>query len=123
MIDLKPYLDSATKADEEVQAIIGEMDAVFNDGTEEGKQKALDIKPGLDAAKEKAKKANELYVSMRDASLTDDKTAANFVAVSGNPVNTESAAGKQMNREDFAALNAADRMKFIKDGGKVVDPE
>lgn len=123
MIDLKPYLDSATKADEKVQSIIGEMDAAFNDGTDEGKLKALELKPTLDEAKEKAKQANELYVSIRDASLTGDNAASNFVAAQGTPVNPESAAGKQMDRKAFTALNASARMKFIQDGGKVVDPE
>lgn len=119
-IDLKPYFDGAQKADEEVQRILNDMNAAFNDGTEEGKAKALELRPSLDAAREKAKEANEIYLSVRSASAMSDGAAKQFV-----PVETDPASGapeaKEMVREEFLALDSAARMKFIKGGGKVVD--
>ena len=121
-IDLKPYFDSAQAADEEVQRIMNQMNAAFEKGTEEGKQEALDLRPALDEAKTKAADANTLYISMRDAASASSAAAKQFV-----PVNDQAAqnpgAGKSLTRDVFTALDAAARMKFIKDGGTLVDPE
>jgi hypothetical protein len=65
MQNLKPYYDAALSADAEVKRILAEMDAAFNSATEEGKQKALEMRPALDAAKAKAEESNKLYISMR----------------------------------------------------------
>jgi hypothetical protein len=123
MIDLKPYFDSAQKADEEVQKIMTDMDSAFNEGTDEGKLKALEMKPKLDEAKKKALDANALYLSMRDGAAANSDAAKEFIPASGNQVLPDAAAGKQLDRKEFAALDAAARMKFIQDGGIVVDPE
>lgn len=121
-IDLKPYFDSAQAADEEVQRIMNEMQAAFEQGTEDGKQAALDLRPSLDEAKTKASDANALYISMRDAAATSSSAAKQFVPVN-DTAELSPAAGKMLSREAFIALDAAGRMKFIKDGGTVVDPE
>ncbi len=121
-IDLKPYFDAARMADDEVQRIMNEMNAAFEEGTEESKQKALDLRPVLDEAKRKAEDANQLYLSMRDAASVSDGVAKNFVPVSDG-VNLPASQAREMQRQDFLALDAAARMKFIKDGGKVVDEE
>ena len=44
-VNLKPYYDSAIAADAEVQRILNDMDAAFNEGTDEGKTKALELRP------------------------------------------------------------------------------
>jgi hypothetical protein len=119
-IDLKPYFDSARSADDEVQRVMAEMNAAFGEGTPEGKQKALDQRPALDAAKQAAEAANALYVSMRDASSVSSGVARNFVPVQGTEVGG-AALPSEMKRGDFLALQADERMKFIKGGGKVVD--
>lgn len=121
-IDLKPYFDAAQKADEDVQRIMNEMNAAFEEGTDEGKQKALDLRLSLDEAKTKASNANALYVSMRDAAATSSAAAKQFVPVS-DQAEQSPAAGKSLTRDAFAALDAAERMKFVLDGGTVVDPE
>lgn len=123
-VDLKPYFDAARTADDEVQRIMADMNAAFTEGTDEGKQRALDLRPALDAAKAKAQEANDLYISMRNASAQSGTAAREFVPVS-NPDNLSGGnqPQREMARNSFLALSAAEQMKFVKDGGSVVDPE
>lgn len=124
MPNLKTYYDAALAADAEVKRILNEMDAAFNDGTEEGKEKALKLRPALDEAKAKAEQANQLYASMRDASLVNDKMGALFT-LPPDLANTDQAdssqSAKVINRAGLQALDPAARMAFIKAGGKVVE--
>lgn len=122
-VDLKPMLDDARKASDEVQTILNQMTTAFNEGTEEGKAKALELRPKLDEAQKKAKDANDLYVSARNASNVSDSAAKNFVPVPDNPAGGASDSKSEMKREEFSALDAAARMKFVHDGGTVIDPE
>lgn len=121
MFDLKPYFDSAQKANDEVQRIMGDMNAAFSKGTEEGKAEALALKPQLDAAQKAAKAANELYLSMRDAASTSE-AASKFVPVPAaeNP-STPATAANTMNRADFVKMSTDERAKFMRDGGTLVD--
>jgi hypothetical protein len=123
-MNLKPYYDAALKADEEKKRILAEMDAAFNDGTPEGKQKALDLRPQLEKAQNEAKQANELYASMRDASLKDDSMASLFTLPPDPALNaTQDASGspKVINRAGLRALAPSARMEFFKSGGRVTD--
>jgi hypothetical protein len=118
MPKLKELYDAAKAADEKVQEVMQEMITAFEDGTEEGKLKALDLRPALDEAKIEAEKANLLYISARDADFEDpDAAARKFVPVSegGN------AQKKEMSREEFDKLNAAERMSFMLADGKLID--
>ena len=122
MPNLKPYLDAARDADTEVRRILNEMDTLFNDGTEEGKKKALELRPALDTAKVNAQEANELYVSMRDASLVNDNAAPLFSAPADPAAQSDQAqTPKVMNRSAFDGLDVAEKAKFVNDGVKVVD--
>lgn len=121
MIDLKPYFDAAQAADAEVLRIMDEMNAHFSEGTDEGKQAALDLRPALDEAKGKAADANQLYISMRDAAATSNSAAREFVPVTDNTSTGNPA--KEMERKDFEALDAADRLKFIRAGGSVIESD
>lgn len=123
MIDLKPYYDAARAADEEVQTILNEMNVHFSAGTEEGRQAALDLRPALDEAKEKAAQANQLYLSMRDAAAQQGNSAAReFVPVTQD-LHAGDTSAKEMARDTFDALDAFERLKFIRGGGRVVEPE
>jgi len=119
-INLKPYYDSALEAGQNVERIMAEMDSAFQDGTEEGKEKALSLRGDLEAAKEKAKGANDLYISLRDAGYTSDSVARNFVPVPEGEPETD-AEKKQRTRAEYAAMSAREQMDFIKAGGVVVD--
>ncbi|MCI0549894.1 MAG: hypothetical protein L0287_02965 [Anaerolineae bacterium] len=122
MTNLKTYYDAALAADAEVKRIMNEMDALFNDGTEDGKKKALELRPALDEAKLKAEQANQLYVSMRDASLVNDNAAALFTSpVDPAAQSDQEENSKVINRAGFKALTPAARLSFIKAGGTVVD--
>lgn len=119
-IDLKPYYDSAQEAGQEVDRIMAEMDTAFKEGTEEGKEKALSLRADLDAAKERAKNATALYNSMRDGGHVSDSVARNFVPAAGAGEAAEDGA-RVMPRAEFEALNPADRMAFVKKGGRLTD--
>ena len=118
-INLKPYFDAAQTASDEVQRIMDEMDAAFSDGTPEGKTKALELRPILDAAKVKAADANQLYISMRDASGVSLSMARHFVPADPDaPV--PGSEPKSMERAEFVKLDVDAQMKFMVDGGRVV---
>jgi hypothetical protein len=122
MPNLKPYYDAALAADAKVKQILSEMDTAFNEGTDEGKQKALDLRPALEEAKTKAEEANKLYASMRDASLINDSSAALFTTPpdpAGNDQKDESP--KVMKRSDYQALTPKARLVFSKAGGRLED--
>lgn len=121
-MQLKPYYDAALGADTEVKRILNEMDTLFNDGTEEGKKKALELRPALDEAKSKAEQANQLYASMRDASLVNDNAAALFTPPADPAAQNDKGENpKVINRAGFTALDPAARMAFIKAGGTIVE--
>lgn len=122
MPNLKPYYDAALAADAEVKRILNDMDVAFNDGTETGKEKALSLRPALDAAKQNAEGANQLYVSMRDAALVNDQLGSLFTSPP-DPAGDDQVADKAkvINRAGFQALDPNARMAFIKAGGKVAD--
>jgi len=122
MQNLKPYYDAALAADTEVKRIAQEIDTHFSDGTEDGKKKALELRPALDEAKSKAEQANQLYISMRDASLVDDNAAALFTPPADPAAQSDKGEDpKVISRTAFDALNPAARSKFINAGGKVQD--
>jgi len=122
VIDLKPYFDAARAADDEVQRIMNDMNQHYTAGTEEGKQAALDLRPALAEAKEKAADANKLYLSMRDAAATSNSAAREFVPATDHLKETGDPA-KEMTRQEFDALNAAAKVKFIKAGGAVIESD
>jgi len=121
MLDLKPYHDAVIATDAEVKRIANEVDAHFQEGTDEGKEKALALRPALDEAQNKADEALNLYESLKKAARPSD-VAMNFVPVSTIPPNPEAPETPgQMKRPDFEALNAVEKRKFALSGGKVVD--
>jgi len=114
---LKELYEAAKAADEKVRVIMQDMVTAFDDGTEEGKLKALEMRPALDEAKIEAENANLLYISARDADFEDpDAAARKFV-----PVSDDVKPKKQMTRAEFQSLTAADRMTFMLADGKLVD--
>lgn len=124
MPNLKPYYDAALSADAEVKRILAEMDAAFNDGTEDGKRKALELRPALDTAQKQAEDANELYISMRDASLVNDNTAALFSAPA-DPAENSDKKGEPSDRvtmslAEYNAMSPRDRLAFAKRGGRLI---
>lgn len=120
MKSLKVVYDAAKAADEEVGRILSAMQAAFEEGTEEGIQRALALRPELDEAKAKAAEANAVYVSMRDASMDENEHARKFVPVSGGAAKAVSQ-GKVMSRAEYEQLPYDERHAFFKEGGVLVD--
>jgi hypothetical protein len=127
-MDLKPYYDKAMAAEAEVQRMAGEIDALIQEhdaATDEAvkaekMQAALAKRPELDAAKAKAVEANQLYVSMRNASQ-ESGLPKKFVPANPDAQTDAQPEGKKMSRADFEALSAGERMNFTKAGGKVIE--
>ena len=121
MLDLKPYFDAVNTAEAEVQRIANDIDALFREGTDESKVKALGLRPALDEAQAKHAEAVSLYESMQKANRPND-AAKNFVPVS--TTSTDAAEGQQpsvIKRQEYDRLSQVDRAKFIRSGGTVED--
>ena len=120
MTNLKAVLDAARAADDEVKRILAEMDAAFSLNTEDGRARALELRPALDEAKSKADQANQLYVSMRDASLTEN-AAASFVPPADPGAENPGKNASVMTRAEFSSLTPNAKMEFMKSGGRLED--
>ena len=119
-MDLTVYFEGAQQATEAVQAILREMDAAYSTGAEEGKARAMALRPALDEARAKAKAANELYVSMRDATAASESAAKQFVPTAdlGTPA---PASAQTLQRQAFSALPLVEQARYIQSGGVVAD--
>ena len=121
MVDLKPYFDAVNADEAEVQRIAGEIDALFQDGTEESKAKALEMEPELNEAIAKHAKAVALYESMQKANRPND-VAKNFVPVSSTPPDQiEGSQPTIIKRAEYDQMSLVDRARFIRSGGTVED--
>ncbi len=121
MLDLKPYFDAVNAAESEVQRIAGEIDALFREGTDESKVKALEMKPVLDAAIAKHDEAVALYEAMQKANRPND-VAKNFVPVSNTlPDQAENNQPAVIKRAEYDRMNLIDRARFIRSGGTLED--
>lgn len=116
MTDLKPYFDRAKADSDEVTRLQNEVNTLFNNGTDEGIQAAIDLQPTLEAAVAKAEASNKLYVSMRNADNNASNAAALFVTENSNDEREDE---KKMSLAAFNAMPPSDRMKYVKAGGKI----
>ena len=119
-VNLKAFYDAAKAADEKVNEVMSAMTAAFEEGTEEGKQKALGMREALEAAKTESKQTNDLYVTMRDAQADSDEHARKFVPVNQAAAKA-SAPSKTMTRTEWQALSFGERRAFFSDGGQIVE--
>ena len=122
MLDLKPYFDRINAAEEKVQRIAGEIDALFTEGTDESTQKALELRPALDEAQAEHGEAVKLYEAMQKANRPND-AAKNFVPVSTTQPDDASGGSQPstIKRQDYDRLSLTERAKFIRSGGTVED--
>lgn len=120
MLNLKPLYDAALAANQKMQGILAEMKTALDEDTEEGKHKALELRPALDQAKKEADEADQLYSSVRDAVSSSDNLARKFVPTATREDNQKEAL-KEMTRAAFMDLDAEARMQFMKAGGKIVE--
>lgn len=118
-MDLKKYFDRAKADSDEVTRLQSELDAKFNEGTDEGIQAAIDMQPALEAATKKAQESNKLYLSMRDAA--NKGSAAPLFVNSDEGGDEDEEDKKVMSLADFNALSPKDRLAFANNGGQLVD--
>lgn len=79
-MNLKKYLDAANQAEARVSDIAAQIDEHFEAGETD---KALSMKADLDAAKEKALSAHNLYLSMLNATSGGEDPGQRFAPVGG----------------------------------------
>jgi len=121
MLDLKPYFDAVNAAEAEVQRIASELDALFREGTEESKVKALDLRPALDDAQTQHAAAVSLYEAMKKANRPND-VAKNFVPVSNtSPDDVGNNQPAVINRQEYDRMSLDDRARYIRSGGTLED--
>lgn len=122
MPKLKELFEAVKTAEEKANAIMRDMTAALELGTEEGKQAALDMRPALDEARQAADEANLAYIAARDAEPGEDPNAnaRKFVPVQDGP---RSQRAGTMLRSEFKKLSARDQMDFMLADGKLVDDE
>ncbi len=118
MPKLKELWNAAKEAEAKVQSIHAEMVAALADSTEEGKQKALALRPALDVAKTAADAANLLYIEARDAEPEDPDAAARRFVPAGGRV---AGGAKEITRSEYEAMSPADRNEHFKAGGSIVE--
>ena len=122
MLDLKPYFDAVNAAEEGVQRVANEINALFTQGTDESTKQALALRPALDEAQAKHAEAVGLYEAMQKANRPND-AARNFVPVSTTQPD-QVADGSQpsvIKRQDYERLTLNERAQFIRLGGKLED--
>jgi hypothetical protein len=121
MLDLKPYFDAVNAAEEEVQRIANEIDALFIEGTDESKVKALELRPALDEAQAKHAEAVSLYESMQKANRPND-VAKNFIPISNTrPDEAEGSQPTVIKRQEYDQMDLVERARYIRSGGTLED--
>lgn len=122
-MNLKPYMDAVTVAQDEKIEVAGRIDALMLDGKTDD---ALALQPELDEAEAKEQAAQKLYNSMKNVSGNEDSVAHKFVpaAEEQDEQLEEPQRDKTVKtRSEFDALNARARMEFVQAGGKVIPDE
>lgn len=105
-MNLKKYLDAANQAEARVSDLAAQIDEHFEAGETD---KALSLKADLDAAKEKALSAHNLYLSMLNATSGGEDPGQRFAPVGGRVDVIEDEADKEFanDGEFFMAVKTA----------------
>ena len=80
-MDLKRYFDASNAAEAKVQQIAAQINDLFEANQND---EALKLRPQLDAAKDHAKEAHQLYLSMQAATLPEGDPGRKFVKTGGD---------------------------------------
>lgn len=121
-MNLKKYLDAVNAAEARVQQIAAQVNTHFESGEVE---KALEMRAELDKAKEDAKGANQLYISMREATSGEGDPAQRFVPVGGDKEPKEvreMRASNEYLQTFFAAFKGGVSPKSIRAGTHRAEP-
>jgi len=122
MYDLmKKVYDDLKKAMEEKQAVLEEMTAAYNDGTDEGKNKALALREKLDEKQKAVDELNSTYLSLLKAEKPGGDEIQDLIPAPGAEASGEGKNEKSMTREAYDSLDAGEKMKFVKSGGKITE--
>ncbi len=120
MANLKPIYDAVLAANAEVDRILDVMVSASDDPNEDIVQKALEMQPELEAARQKALAVSALYDLMVKASADPASPASKFVPVNG-AAKEQNEGAKTKNRTEFEAMTYQERHDFFANGGTLVD--
>jgi hypothetical protein len=121
MIDLKGPYDVVNAAEAAWKQQAADISALLEQGTDEATQQALKLQEPLDTLQADYEAKLALYQSLVKANAPSD-VAKNFVPVSATPATPDASAPVNvMKLQEFQDMTPADRMKFVKGGGKVED--
>jgi HK97 family phage major capsid protein len=115
-MSLKRFYDAANEAEARVQQIAASINTHFEAGETE---KAMELRPSLDAAKAESKKAHELYISMQAATLPEGDPGRHFVPAGGDPepqAIKDLRASNEYMQEFWSALRVGASPKTVKAG-------
>lgn len=103
-MNLKPYYDAAQSADNRVQSVAAQIDAHFQAGEND---QAVALRANLDEARTKAKEANDLYLSMRDASQASN--LGQFTPAGAAPAHLQNGLGDTFSKAFRAYARTGDK--------------
>lgn len=112
--------DRVLTAQAQVETVRTAINEALALGTPEGEEQALALETSLDQATAEEAKWHALYDKVVTSSKTTNPLTA-FVPLEAKDIPEENSKGNTMTRADWSALNYADREKFIKAGGTLVD--
>lgn len=114
MSEYKNAYDALTRQYELMQDAAQRIEQRFEDGDIEG---ALELQPELDEAQMKADQIGSLYRKL--VNIEDGSPQALFVPAA-ETIETD---GTALSRAEFDRLPAAEKAKYIGEGGKISDEE
>lgn len=120
MLNLKGPYDVLIAAETAWKQKAAEIAALLEQGTDEATQQALALQEPLDSLQADYVAKKNLYDKLVAANVPD---SVNQLFVPASPTTPEGAEAPKdvMKLSEFQAMTPADRMKFVKGGGKVED--
>ena len=118
MSDLKLLQDRVLKAQADLAEVKNQIFAALALGTPEGDEQALELEAKHDEAVASEKRWHDFY----DKTVAEARNVLEkFVPVQPQDIPVDGENPKAMKRAEFNNLTPADRMKFIRNGGKLED--
>lgn len=120
-INLKGPYDVVNAAEAAWKQKAAEISALLEQGTDEATEQALALQESLDSLQADYEEKKALYDKLVAANAPSDVSKL-FVPTSTTPADADEAPNKGvMKRGEYNALTPAERLAFVKSGGKLED--
>jgi hypothetical protein len=117
MKDFKAAYDAVQAAIAKVNTICDQMEAAFGGLSEEEIQRALDMRPELEAAQAKAEELGAAYDLMIKAQTDQKSNASRFVPAGLGDQQAEDK--KTVTRAEYESMTPQEKHDFFKNGGAI----